>query len=399
MKKQIVFLLTGMCALALLAGCGENKTNNTGEQNNKVEGAKEAGKDEESQNAAEAGKYVTLGEYKGMEISVEKAKVTEETVKSSMESLMNMYPAYEPSDKTVVEDGDSVNIDYEGLLDGVAFDGGTASDQVLKIGSGSFIDGFEEGLIGAKVGDKVALDLTFPDPYQSAELAGKAVVFNVTVNSIVEPKEMTVDTITDEYVASNFAMYGFQTVEDFKNGIKETLTSQNETTADTAKRNAVIEKLKEVCTVNQLPDGELEKRIKDYTEEFKAMCKEKYDMELEDYLKENYQSTIEDFNTQTEEYMKDNLEVELMLLAIAEKEKLKVDEEGYQNLVSQMMQEYSIESEEALNEKYGKEFIQDSYLCNKAVDLLIENAKVTYTEPKDDAGAENAADNTEDGKN
>lgn len=367
MNKKTVLLLTGLCALALLGGCGKDKDKETDEEGRGYDPAD----------------YVTLGEYKGLEVSVEKTEVTDADVQAYVEKMIANYPDYETTDKTQVEDGDHVNIDYEGLLDGVAFSGGTASNQVLEIGSNSFIDGFEEGLIGANVGDKVSLDLTFPDPYKNnPDLAGKAVVFNVTVNSVVTPVPVAYDTMTDEYVASNFSYYGFTTAQGMKDGVKEYLVSDNEYNMESSKRSAILEKLAENCEVKELPEGLLDKRVDDYKEKFEAKCQSQYNMSTAEFLAAYYQETEEDFNTQAVEYMKESIETELILLTIADKEGIELDEEGFQSFVSSMMSNYSYSTEDELYADYEKSYVQDSYRCNLAMSFLTENAKVTYTEPE-----------------
>lgn len=381
--------------MALMTGCGNDKKENETKDNQTTEIADEntAENNENTENnqsvevvdrGYKAADYVTLGEYKGIELSVEKAEVTEADVKEYVESMLAYYPAYENLDKTVVENGDVVNIDYEGLLDDVAFDGGTAAGQYLEIGSGSFIDGFEEGLIGAKVGDKLALNLTFPDPYQNnPDLAGKAVVFNVTVNAIVQKVEMTYETLTDEYVLSNFEM---ENVQALKDNVTETLNSTNEYYAQSNARSAMLDKILEICKVNELPEGVLDERVKQYKDQFAAMCKDQYGLELAEYLEQSGISE-EEFDTQTVEYMQENVEMELMLLAIAEKEGIELDAEGYQTYVANMMSNYGFADEATLYDTYGEAFVQDSYICNKVLDKLMEEAVITYTQPVEEAEA------------
>ena len=347
MKKKLVILLAAVCAVSMLGGCGKDKKD-------------------------DASNYVTLGKYKGMEVELaSNYEVTNEDVKSKIESLLTSYPAYEDSDKTTVENGDFVNIDYEGLKDGVAFEGGTAQGTVLEIGSGRFIEGFESGLIGANVGDTVSLNLTFPEDYQSTELAGQAVVFNVTVNKIVNKADMTYDTMTDQYVADNFASSGYETVQALKDGVKEQLTQSNESTKESDTQSAVIEKLQEVCTVDE--------RIKEYNEKMEKVLKETYDMELEEYLS-SINKTQEDFDTEITDYMQQNLEMELILTAIADKEKIKVDEDGYNAYIESILRSGNYESEDALMEEYGEEYVKTTYRNNKAMDMIRENAVVTYSD-------------------
>lgn len=354
MKKKSVILLATVCALAMLGGCGKNTME------------------------YDASDYVTLGEYKGMEVKMtSNYEVTEDDIKSNIESLLASYPAYEDSDKTTVENGDFVNIDYEGLKDGVAFDGGTAQGTVLEIGSNTFIDGFESGLIGANVGDTVALNLTFPENYQSTDLAGQAVVFNVTVNKIVNKVDMTYESMTDQYVADNFSGWGYETVQDLKDAMKEEVVQSNESNKENEIQQALIEKLKEVCTVNSLPDGVLDQRVKEYKEDMEKSIKEYYNMEMEDYLAATNQ-TQEDFDTQVTDYVKENLEMELILTAIADKEKIEVDEEGYKEFINNTLSNGGYESEDALMEEYGEDYVKTIYRNNKAFDMVRENIVVTY---------------------
>lgn len=367
MKKELARLGMGACLLLFFCGCTKN-----------------AEKQEETGRTYDPADYVTLGEYKGLEVTVEKSEVTDADVQTYIENMIANYPIYTETDKQTVENGDVVNIDYEGLLDGEAFDGGTASDQYLEIGSGTFIDGFEEGLVGAGVGSTVSLDLTFPDPYSAnTDLSGKAVVFNVTIRGIVTETDATYDTLTDEYVAKNFSSYGFTTVDGMKSDVREYLESENESTTSSNLRSAVLDALSACSSVDSFPEGLLDERVTDYKERFETMCQENYSMTVSEFLSQNYQKTEEEFNEDVITYMKENLESELLLLAIAEKEELEVDEDGYSSFLSSMMSNYGYSSEEDLYAEYDKSYVQDSYLCNKALTLLSDNAVVTYTQTED----------------
>lgn len=349
MKKKLIWSLAGLCILGLLAGCGKDK-----------------GKED-------AKELVTLGDYQNLSVELDTSEVTEDELRSYVEGMIAYYPAYELSDKTVVENGDTVDIDYEGLKDGVAFAGGTAEGQKLTIGSGSFIPGFEEGLIGANVGDSLELNLTFPDPYpNNPDLAGQPVVFKVTVNGIVTPVDMSYDTLTDEYVSANL---GYETVQAMKDGLKEYLNNQKQSTAENNKRTAIMNQLMEICTIESLPEGLLDERVSKYKEQMEAMCQEQYQMGLSEYL-ESISRTEEEFNTEIVDYMKENIELELVLTAIAEKEGMEVDEKEYQTYVDNMVANYQFEDAQGLYDEYGEDYIKNSYLCNKVMDYLVENVTV-----------------------
>lgn len=383
MKKKIMLLLCAVCAAALLGGCGTDQKENS---DKKESTGKEEASGSKEQKTVEynATDYVELGEYKGLEVSLGSYEVTDEDVKNEVANALLAYPVYEDTDKDTVEDGDFVNIDYEGLKDGVAFSGGTAQGAVLEIGSNSFIDGFEEGLIGVKVGEKVALDLTFPENYQNEELAGQAVVFNVTVNKIVNKSDMTYDMLDDAFVEKNMSSQGYKTVADFENGVREQLEESKSATKKQETQAAVIQKLKEVCKVKEFPEGLLDQRMEEYMDRFNANL-EAYGMKLEDYL-ETSNVTEEDFEAQAKQLVTETLEGELMIEAIAQKENIEIGDEEFEEYKKDVVEEYGYESEEALLEQHGEDYVKNVFLREKTVDMLMENAKITYGENSGESG-------------
>lgn len=374
MKRKLMLLLCAVCVAALAGGCGTGKKDNgSGKENTEDVSSSEGKKEAIAYNSDD---YVELGEYKGLEVSLGSYEVTEEEVKQEIESALLSYPVYEDTDKDTVEDGDFVNIDYEGVKDGVAFNGGTAQGAVLEIGSDSFIDGFEDGLIGVKVGEKVDLDLTFPENYQNEELAGQAVVFHVTVNKIVNKSDMTYDKMDDAFVAANMSSQGYNTVEEFKKGVREQLESGKETTKKQETEAAVMLKLKEACKVKGLPDGLLDQKIEEYMDRFNTNLSN-YGMKLEDYLSTSGM-TEEEFNEQAEQLVKESLEGQLLIESIAKKENITVDEKEFEEYKKSVVEEYGYASEEALIEQHGEEYVRNVFLNEKVMDLLVDNAKITY---------------------
>lgn len=184
MKKRVLALVMMMSLALVFAGCSKEEEG-AAESTQTEEAADAAQEADESEAVQIASKVVKLGNYKGVEVAASDLEVTDEEVEEEKSYLMedDSY-LQEVEGRTVIEEGDIVNIDYRGLLDGEAFDGGTAQGYNLEIGSGTFIDGFEDQLIGKELGGSYDLDLKFPDEYQSEELAGQAVVFEVTVNKI-----------------------------------------------------------------------------------------------------------------------------------------------------------------------------------------------------------------------
>lgn len=362
MKKRLA-AATLICALAVSAiGCGSSGSKN------KIR-------------SYEVEKYVTLCDYDGMEVEVAgDFEVSDEDVVNYINGMLSYYPSYEDTDKQTVEEGDCVNIDYEGKKDGVAFDGGTAQGYVLEIGSNTFIDGFEEGLIGVNVGETVDLDLTFPEDYQSADLAGAAVVFTVTVNKIVEKTEISYDELTDEYVSSNL---NYDSVDALYNETKSYMEDDCEENRVVAERSAVLDKLIENSKV-AIPDGLLEMKVDQYIQQFTAQnCQD--GKTLSDYLSANYNMTEEDFNSTITSEMEANLDDEMVLEALVKAEGETLDEAGFAEYIASAMKNGGYETEEDLYAAYdsdyedGRSYLEHRYLLTNALTNLLDKCKITYT--------------------
>jgi trigger factor len=278
MKKKVLLIAALLCTALAATGCGTKKTTNDTELSYDLD------------------KVVTLGTYTG----IEKEAVGD-----------------------TVKDGDTVNIDYVGKKDGEAFDGGTGNYD-LTIGSGTFISGFEEGLIGVKVGETVDLDLTFPEDYSSEELAGQDVVFTVTVNEIVEDE----DAIWEQAVSN--------------------------------------------ATVNEYPESELEKAYTNMENYYKSFA-EYYSMEYADLLSQ-FGSTEETFREDFKDVVEENISEKLVALAIAKKENLSISDDEYDEKAAEYVENYGYESTEAMEEQVTKEVILEQMLMEKARQFVIDNA-------------------------
>ncbi|MEG0806288.1 MAG: trigger factor [Lachnospiraceae bacterium] len=317
--------------------------------------------------------YVTLGDYMNVEVTVDYADITDKEVKDYANKVAAQYPDYKKTSKTDVQDGDTVNIDYKGLIDGEAFEGGTDKAFNLKIGSGSFIDGFESGLIGKKVGSDISLNLTFPEDYQSKELAGKEVVFEVKINSIMEPVIYKVDEFTDKYVNKNF---GFDTVKEFLEDVRSSLEKDNQNTKDSNTRQAIVDAVLEVCKV-KMPEGLLDSKIADYKEKYIKMV-EGYGYKFEDFLQSNYQMTEKEFMEQIATSMNESVKQELVFSAIAEKEQIEVDKEAYAEYEKSFISYYGYADAKALYKDYPREDLERNYKCDQVIQMLLDKIKITY---------------------
>ena len=305
--------------------------------------------------------YVTLGEYKGLTVTQEPIEITDEEIQEVIDS-----ETMETLTEGTVEEGDIVNIDYEGTLDGEAFDGGSAEGYDLEIGSGTFIDGFEEGLTGLEIGSETDLDLTFPEDYQSEDLAGKDVVFHVTINSVQRVPELT-----DEVAAK---VADGKTAEEYKESVRQDLIDTETLTQEQNAKYDLIDQVYENATIDGYPEEKLEFYTK-YAKYMYAQQAEAYGMTLEDMCTA-YGMTEEEFMTSLEDSYKEMLSQEMVLKAVAETEKLEVTDEEYQAGVEKYAEELSVD-EDALVDQYGEQYLRDQLTLDKALDFLYDNANIT----------------------
>ena len=312
--------------------------------------------------------YVTLGQYTGFTLQGQSTEVTDDEVMASLNSSIGTDYYTEVTDRPVQE-GDVVNIDYTGKKDGKAFDGGTASGYDLTIGSNTFIDGFEDGLIGAKVGETLDLNLTFPEDYYSEDLAGQEVVFTVTVNSIKEFPEITDDLIKE------ITNGDYTTVDDYKAYLKDQLVQQKEDARESAIRSQILTKLMDTCTVDSDPDG-----LSDY---YTALYKRQYQTYASYYginLKDMVESsgmTMDDFNTELEKEARVEMDQELILEAIEEKEKLEISDEEYDQSVEEQAEKLGYSDADQFKESVDQEEFTRYLLMEKALKFVEDNSVIT----------------------
>lgn len=377
MKKRLTALLLCTAMIAAVSGCGKKDGNNADATEVTASADIEY----------EAADYVTLGDYLNLKITMdEEYIVTDADVQEYIEkNIMEVYPNYKDTDKTTVEEGDFVNIDYEGTEDGVAFAGGTNAGYVLEIGGGGFIEGFEDGLIGANVGDVKELNLTFPEDYRNSEMAGKEVVFKVTVNKIVEADELTYDTLTDEYVTTMAGQTGMSctTVDELKEDVRSYLETVASSSMQNVLSSAVMDKLTEICPVKELPKGLLAARKAEVIAQYENSYV-KDDSTLEEYVTETLKQDYEEFMAQMEEDVKNDLKLQIVLEAIADKEGIELDEEGFEAYLDNLMSGTGMTDKPSLYEYYGgseaagEKYLKKVYVCTLALQKVVENAEVTF---------------------
>lgn len=333
-------------------------------------------------------KYVTLGEYKNLEVeySCNQTEVTDSDVESKITENLKSFATKVTDKKYKAQNGDTVNIDYKGLKDGKAFDGGTAEGYDLELGSNTFIDGFEAGLVGCKTGEKKDLNLTFPEDYSETSLAGEDVVFKVTVNSItVTPK---IEDLTDEFVAEKIE--GYSTVSEYKESVKKELQESLDESVQSTKEEAAWKKVVSNAKIKEYPKEDVNKLVEQMESSYEKYV-QSYGTELDDYI-EQMGSTREEFDAQIEESAKQEVASRLITQAIADKEKISVSDDEYNQTVKDYVEQYGYSSEEDLLKDLPEETIRIDLLREKVMKLVAENSKFTLKAATD----ENTAENTED---
>ncbi len=396
MKKKIaIMLVCALTATMVLAGCNNSEE----EKEEEEESTEEGNSDEEMIPAADmlayteydVLDYVTLpDDYMDLTVELDSNyEVTDEDIQEYVETyILAYYPIYVDTDKTVVEDGDTVDIDYVGTVDGEEFDGGSAEDYDLLIGSGTFIDGFEDGLIGQDVGSTVVLDLTFPEDYSSEDLAGKDVEFTVTINAIVEEETLSYDELNDEYVEENFAAYGLTTVDELIEDAKTSLESENDSEEANEIQEKILDQLVEGSTIDY-PEELLEERFDDYKEQLEEGAEE-YDMDYEDYiLTYSEYDDVETFEEDTYDQLKEYLDQELVLEAIVAEQDLDVSQSEFDAFVDTYVAYYGFADADEFYEYYGDEdYVKLGFAENRALNEVMEAATIVYPDGREESGAD-----------
>lgn len=378
-KAAAVVLASVMAASIVLGGCG-SKASETGNTSGSVSASAEpteyTAKEMLESTDYDVNDYVKLGKWKKIKVEVDKSyEMTDENIKEAGNNIISSTTYYEEVDDAAAEK-DKVNIDFEGKMNGETFDNGSSSNYDLVLGSGSFIDGFESGLVGHKAGETVTLDLTFPSDYEKTDLAGQPVTFTVKINKVSRPAEMTWDKLTDDYVADNFSSrYGLTTVKDFKDRVNDSMQSQ----LDVAVQKAYLEKLVEESEVT-LPDGLLDKRIEKTMNSYETTCQQ-YGMTVDDYIQNYYGQTVDEYKESLKKDLTTSLKEELVLEALVGKLKVKVTADEFNSFVSYYAQYYRMTEDAFIEECGGKDYLVLNYAeYYQALVQAAKKAKVTYVD-------------------
>lgn len=320
---------------------------------------------------------VTLGEYLGVEIEKVDTKVTADDVKAELEKVREQNSRLVSVTNRAVKDKDQVIIDFEGFVDGEAFEGGKGTDYPLTIGSHSFIDNFEEQLIGAKIDKEVEVNVTFPENYQAANLAGKPALFKVTVKEI---KVKELPKLDDDFAKD---VSEFETLADYKADIKKNLTDKKKEDAKKEKQSRAVAKAVENASM-EIPEGMIKLQVNNMVNDF-AQRLQMQGLSIDQYIQymgANPQQFMDSLKPEAETRIKNSLVLE----AVVKAEDIKVSDEDYQAEIERMAEMYKMETDK-VKEMLGEaeeEQIRSDLAIQKAAELIADKA-VEKAAPKADA--------------
>ncbi|MCI8333319.1 MAG: trigger factor [Lachnospiraceae bacterium] len=310
---------------------------------------------------------VTLGQYKGIEVEKEDTSATEEEIQAALNKEQESNSRTITVEDRAVQDGDMTVIDFEGFADGTAFEGGKGTDYPLTIGSGAFIPGFEEQLIGAEIGKEVEVNVTFPEEYHAKDLAGKPAVFKCTVKEI---KVKELPELDDEFAKD---VSEFDTLEEYKADLKKKLEEKKAEEAKGRKEDAVIEKIIEGASM-EIPDAMVETQAEQLVDDF-AQRLQMQGMSMDQYMQYTgvgMEAMIERMKPQAVK----RIQSRLVLEAVAAAEQIEIGEDEIEEEIGRMAEAYKMEVEkvkEILGES-EKENMKDDLAIRKAIDLVTEAA-------------------------
>ena len=310
---------------------------------------------------------VELGKYKGIEIKKIEYPVKDEDVQNEIKQMQDKNSRLVTVDDRALENGDTATIDFEGFVDGVAFEGGKAEGHELEIGSGAFIPGFEDQLVGMKIDEEKEIKVTFPKEYFSKDLAGKEATFKVKLHEI---KKKELPKLDDEFAKD---VSEFDTLEELKNSIKEKIQTENDSRAKyELEENAI----KTVCenTPIDIPSAMIENEIENMMQDIKVRLSYQ-GLNIEQYLK-MINKTEEDMRNEFKEQAERAVKSRLVLEAVAKAEKIENSEEEIAEKIKEMAKNYGKKEEEVLKNEQLRKYVEENMKTEKAIKFIVDNAKI-----------------------
>jgi len=342
MKKKLSVFIASLMAFVLLVGCSNSKISNN---------------------------YITISKYKGLEIKeVKKTNVTNDDVDTQIQSNLSATATSEEVTDRAVENGDIVNIDYSS-----DFENGSDKGYNLEIGSNTFIGangdckGFEEQIIGHKIGETFDIKVQFPANYQAAELQNAVKTFSIKINSI---SKKVVPELTDEWVAANSK--DSKTVKEYRKEVRKALEKDKDSTLKSTLRSEILVALLKNVEVKKYPDGEVDKQVASITDYYKKYA-EQYGIEFDDFLEQKLGMTEKEFAKEAKKTAKQTIKQNIAVQLIADKKNLVPSDKEYEEGYKQLAKDQGYESVDALKKAASEDTLKNIILQQKVADYLLKS--------------------------
>lgn len=354
MKKRLAMILAGTLAFSmLLSGCASNEASN---------------------------EYVSIEGYKGIEVPkiADAAEVTDEQVEDYINSILQQNATAKEVTDRGAKDGDTVNVDYVGVSEGVEFEGGSAQGADIVLGQGGYIEGFAESLNGHKAGDTFAWEGQFPEDYSNTDLAGKPVTFTFTVNSV---NQSVTPELDDDFVKS--VSEKSKTVKEYKEEVKKTLEKDTKEQHDSELQTSVWSAVMEKAEVKKYDKDKVKEISEKLIQQYKDAA-EYYQMEYEEFLESQVQLKVEDFEKQVKEAAESSEKQTMVAQVIAKKEKLEPSDEEYQKEFEKLAEQYGYEDVDAMKEIATEEELKSMVRQTIVKEWLTENCIQVVSDDKEE---------------
>lgn len=369
MKKKVYLMILTLCIAFAGTACGikEQAAEETKTSEEKTEDKKDTEKSGEATrlvSVKDIDKYITIGQYKGLSLEKVVETITDTELEGSISQDLEMTK--EEVKDGVVEDGDTVTVNYVGTENGKEFNGGSAENQEITIGSGGYIPGFEDGILGMKKGETKDVPLTFPEDYIEPSMAGKDVVFKITLQSFKRAPELN-----DDWVAKNTE---YKTVEEYREGKKKLLQENAEQMADSVLYQTAWNQVYEASEVKEYPEKDVKEAYAEFETQIKSYAKQG-GMELEDYL-ESQQVSQEAFEEQCQKYAEERVKQNLILQGIMDAEGMTLEDKESLAIQDEIIQTYGVQDLAALIDTYGQTSVDRTIGLIRVERFIVENANV-----------------------
>ena len=386
MKNKLVVGMLVICMALSATACGKSTTEDT---QTETESSSDDSTSESSSKKLTASStrlvsvddvsdYVTIGDYKGLTLERNTAAVSDDDVEYEIQT--NLQSAGTEVSDGAAQSGDTVTINFTGTIDGKEFDGGTEEDYDVTLGEGAMIDGFEDGLIGMKKGESKTLNLTFPDDYYDDTVAGKDVVYEVTIQKITRSAELT-----EEWVTSNTE---YSSIDEYKESVRKELEDYADENADYTLYSDAWNTVLDASEVKDYPQDDIDTAVTAYKKMYEDYIEE-LGMDMSDFLEEQGM-TEDDYEDECNEYAKSKVEQNLIVQGIMDAEGLSLDDEETQKLQEEMLTDYGFSSVDEMVETYGQQEVNESLALLRVEHFIVDNATINETTGEGDIANEDA---------